>query len=243
MATVMKQKIAIVLALTVTAAAVFSLTLLPRWRAKLGSDRSINSFSLLQTAVREAIWNRPAPGDHLEAKEKSVLLNSNSQSREAIRGGDPTLVKNPSEVNFEFQPHMRHDSGRSPKEDDASKLKKVPNTVLEKAAVADYKAPVLFTTSPISLKFTKTSSLSTPVKDLPSMKRGSVEIRPERLTPPAHSSDIYISLLTAAKFHDDRVSLLYLTWLQTFNPKQVSLQTMQYGGTFLLMISEMRTPL
>ena len=61
------------------------------------------------------------------------------------------------------------------------------------------------------------------VKDLPSMKRGSVEIRPERLPPPAHSSDIYYSLLTAPVFHNLRFSLQYLTWLQTVDPKQVSL--------------------
>ena len=62
-----------------------------------------------------------------------------------------------------------------------------------------------------------------PVKDLPSMKRGSVEIRPERLPPPAHSSDIYYSLLTAPVYHNLRFSLQYLTWLQTVDPKQVSL--------------------
>ena len=226
MATAMKPRIAVILALTVTAAAVSSFTLLPRWRTALSaSDQSIDSFSVLQlqAAVNEALWNPPAPRDYPEAKEKSVLfpqVNSNRQS-----GGAQTV---PNETNFEFQRHM-HDSGRSTREDDdiVSKLKKVPNTILEKAAIADYKAPVLSTASttpsPINLKFSKTSSLSTPVKDLPSMKRGSVEIGPERLPSPAHSSDIYISLLTAAKFHDDRVSLLYLTWLQTFNPKQVSL--------------------
>ena len=236
MATAMKPRIAVILALTVTAAAVSSFTLLPRWRTALSaSDQSIDSFSVLQlqAAVNEALWNPPAPRNYPEAKEKSVLfpqVNSNRQSLKTseavhVRGGAQTV---PNETNFEFQRHM-HDSGRSTREDDdiVSKLKKVPNTILEKAAIADYKAPVLSTasttTSPINLKFSKTSSLSTPVKDLPSMKRGSVEIGPERLPSPAHSSDIYISLLTAAKFHDDRVSLLYLTWLQTFNPKQVSL--------------------
>ena len=228
MATAMKPRIAVILALTVTAAAVSSLTLLTRWRT--ASDQSIDSFSVLQAAVNEALWNPPAPREYPEAKKKSVSfpqVNSSRQSLKTseavhIRGGAQTA---PNEINFEFQRHM-HDSGRSTREDDVSKLKKVPNTILEKVAIADYKAPVLSTasttTSPINLKFNKTS-LSTPVKDLPSMKRGSVEIGPERLPPPAHSSDIYISLLTAAKFHDDRVSLLYLTWLQTFNPKQVSL--------------------
>ena len=54
--------------------------------------------------------------------------------------------------------------------------------------------------------------------------RGSVEIRPERLPPPAHSSDIYFSLLTASKFHNLRFSYQYLTWLQTVDPKQVTIK-------------------
>lgn len=66
-------------------------------------------------------------------------------------------------------------------------------------------------------------SLSVPVNVLPSMKIGLVEIRPERLPPPDQSSDIYISLLTAPKFHNMRFSLQYLTWLQTIDPKQVTL--------------------
>ena len=68
-----------------------------------------------------------------------------------------------------------------------------------------------------------THSPPNPAKDLPSMKRGSVEIRPERLPPPADSSDIYYSLLTAPLYHNLRFSLQYLTWLQTVDPKQVSL--------------------
>ena len=65
--------------------------------------------------------------------------------------------------------------------------------------------------------------LRTETNNLPSMKRGSVEIRPERLPPPADSSDIYYSLLTAPLYHNLRFSLQYLTWLQTIDPKQVSL--------------------
>ena len=58
-------------------------------------------------------------------------------------------------------------------------------------------------------------------RDLPFLTRGSVEIKPERLTPPADSSDVYISLLTAPRYHDTRVSLQYLTWFQTVAPEQV----------------------
>ena len=67
-----------------------------------------------------------------------------------------------------------------------------------------------------------------PVKDLPSMKRGSVEIRPERLPPPADSLDIYYSLLTAPVYHNLRFSLQYLTWLQTVDPKQVRVTLHSY---------------
>ena len=82
--------------------------------------------------------------------------------------------------------------------------------------------PVLTTTIP-STTTPLATTRSNPVKDLPSMKKGSVEIRPERLTPPADSSDIYYSLLTAPLYHNLRFSLQYLTWLQTVDPKHVSL--------------------
>jgi hypothetical protein len=245
MATVIKPRTAIILALTVAAVAVSSLVLLPRWRATLNkgssrqnpesaSDRSINSLAVLQAATdhdNRGIWSPPAPRGHPQS-------NQLWKTREAVRGDQ----NNPNEMTFEFQPH---DSGKETDAQNTSKLKsrlhrksKVPNAVLEpKAAIAsDHKAPVLTlistTISPVYSRLTKESST---LKDLPSMNRGSVEIRPERLPPPTRASDIYISLLTAAKFHDDRVSLLYLTWLQTFNPKQVSWPlsaTSQYKGTF-----------
>ena len=172
------------------------------------------------------------------------------QTREVVHV-DQTLLQKLNTVNFESRPHdgmnleengantSKYEKLKSllreprPHMEAASGLgnekPKLPN-VLEKVAVG-YKASVLTTTStitsPVSLfRFTNPSSLLlplSPMNKLPSMKRGSVEIRPERLPPPAHSSDIYISLLTAPKFHDTRVSLLYLTWLQTINPKQVSL--------------------
>ncbi len=236
MATVIKPRTAIVLALTIAAVSVSSLVLLPRWRATLNkgssrqnpesaSERSINSLAVLQADAdnREAMWNPPAPRGHPQA-------NQLWETREAVRGDQ----NNPNEITFEFQPR---DSG---KETDAQsrlhRKSEVPNAVLEPKAVvaSDHKAPVLTlistTISPVYFRLTK--ELST-LKDLPSMKRGSVEIRPERLPPPTRSSDIYISLLTAAKFHDDRVSLLYLTWLQTFNPKQVSLPLHECNFTVL----------
>ena len=51
--------------------------------------------------------------------------------------------------------------------------------------------------------------------------RKGMEIRPERLSPPENSSDIYYSVLTAPPFHNTRFSFQYLTWLQAVNPEQV----------------------
>ena len=79
------------------------------------------------------------------------------------------------------------------------------------------------TTVPSSTTTPPATTPPNPMKDLPSMERGSVDIRPERLTPPANSSDIYYSLLTAPLYHNLRFSLQYLTWLQTVDPKHVSL--------------------
>ena len=47
-------------------------------------------------------------------------------------------------------------------------------------------------------------------------------VKPERLPPPANSSDIYISVLTAPVYHDKRFAVQYLTWLQTVDLKNVS---------------------
>ena len=68
---------------------------------------------------------------------------------------------------------------------------------------------------------TPVSTTSSHGLDLPFIKKGNVEIRPERLPPPKNSSDIYFSLLTAPVYHNLRFSLQYLTWLQTIDPKQV----------------------
>ena len=48
------------------------------------------------------------------------------------------------------------------------------------------------------------------------------KVKPERLPPPANSSDIYISVLTAPIYHDKRFALQYLTWMQTVDLKNVS---------------------
>ena len=43
---------------------------------------------------------------------------------------------------------------------------------------------------------------------------------PHRLTV-ADTAGIHISVKTAAKYHEERLSLLMLTWLQTIKPRQV----------------------
>ena len=37
-----------------------------------------------------------------------------------------------------------------------------------------------------------------------------------------NGSDIFISVLTTHKYHDSRLSRLFITWMQTVEPKQVS---------------------
>ena len=44
--------------------------------------------------------------------------------------------------------------------------------------------------------------------------------QPQRLVV-AGSSGIHLSVKTAAKYHEERLSLLLLTWLQTVEPQQV----------------------
>ena len=48
--------------------------------------------------------------------------------------------------------------------------------------------------------------------------------KPQRLSV-VDSSDVHVSVKTAAKYHDDRLSLLLLTWFQTLQPQQVRLDT------------------
>lgn len=50
----------------------------------------------------------------------------------------------------------------------------------------------------------------------------SVTIRPERFDTVYISPEVYMSILTTPKHHPTRFSLQLLTWMQTFNPKQVN---------------------
>ena len=49
----------------------------------------------------------------------------------------------------------------------------------------------------------------------------------------ANTSGIHFSVKTAAKYHEERLSLLLLTWLQTVEPHQVTLLSFAKSGNFL----------
>ena len=252
MATVIKPRTAIIIALTVTAVAVSSFVLLPRWRAskvsraqhKLFTSRAESSEgsksdeNVIEAAQddRVAVWKPPAlprrdrhPGPEPEArKETRLLLTPNS-----LRSKHKFLETREAAVDLrgdlgDLQRLRIHNSGKNDAQNVLQAKPRVSSAILKKVAIADHKAaPIQLTTtstttSPVSFKFTDSSSNTSFMNKLPLMTRGSVKIRPERIPPPAHSSDIYISLLTATKFHETRISLLYLTWLQTINPVQVS---------------------
>ena len=44
----------------------------------------------------------------------------------------------------------------------------------------------------------------------------------ERVSLPQNGSDIFMSVLATHKYHDKRLSRLFVTWMQTVDPKQVS---------------------
>ena len=47
-------------------------------------------------------------------------------------------------------------------------------------------------------------------------------VRPERLDLPESSSDVFLSVKTGGFHEEGRLSLVFLTWMQTINPKHVS---------------------
>lgn len=176
---------------------------------------------------------RPVRLDADKGQEREIPLRygiDNRQERErlGISKGQERL----RQLKYEGEVHSRNDimaPDLSPKADNSvNNAMGNFNPSLSDRHNAPTKATmrtsVLTTTSSFLTTVSSTPQpLLNPVKDLPSLKRGSVEIRPERLPPPAHSSDIYYSLLTAPVYHNLRFSLQYLTWLQTVDPKQVSL--------------------
>ena len=158
----------------------------------------------LMNKVRELEGERP---QEIKPAEANTNLNRNNNDNNMPQRFDSsvnTAMGNPSPPS-----DRRH--------------KEKPTT---KAATTPVLTTTMATTTPQPPPLTTVAPTTLPpapkALDLPSMMRGSVEIRPERIPPPAHSSDIYYSLLTAPVYHNLRFSLQYLTWLQTVDLKQVS---------------------
>ena len=63
----------------------------------------------------------------------------------------------------------------------------------------------------------------------------------ERIYLPHNGSDIFMSVLTTHKYHDKRLSRLFVTWMQTVDPKQVSqLPGQIFFNFFLLRVETQR---
>lgn len=60
----------------------------------------------------------------------------------------------------------------------------------------------------------------------------------ERVSVPQNGSYVFISVLTATKFHDARLSRMFVSWMQTVEPKQVAVQ--RYGAGFCLDIQDQK---
>ena len=148
----------------------------------------------------------------------------NAQSKKSSGAGTNTR-------NMPVKHGVAADTGRSPvipmKVGVAADTGRSPVVPMKVGVVADNRRQSFHSTKTVAQKGVTTASkrLATPnIKyNLPFITRGSTKIRPERLPPPANSSDIYFSLLTAPRFHNLRFSLQYLTWLQTVDAKQVTI--------------------
>ena len=51
--------------------------------------------------------------------------------------------------------------------------------------------------------------------------RTTVVVRPERVYPAADVSNVFVSILTVPKLHNSRLSYQLMSWIQSFDPKQV----------------------
>ena len=56
---------------------------------------------------------------------------------------------------------------------------------------------------------------------MPLMASTAVVVRPERVYPAADVSNVFVSILTVPKLHNSRLSYQLMSWIQSFNPKQV----------------------
>ena len=215
-----RKSIAVITVSTVLGAALLVVVLQSRWRATNAID-----FVNMKNKQRPPSIISGSTAKPSELDEEPVLAGS-QYWKKAVN-----VVNNLIKDRLKSDPHADPDSilaawlaqvsNRYPQDPDRPASD--PETIIgterktpsDSELASDQKAK--WTTTPPPIAPTTINSR----RDLPFLTRGSVEIRPERLPPPAHSSDIYISLLTAPKYHDTRISLQYLTWIQTIDPKQV----------------------
>ena len=215
-----KSRITVIVVLTVLGAALFVVILQSRWRAVNFVE---NSRQRPSTSKQSDSVNSQEPSDVNKESTDSVLAGS-KYWKKAV-----SVVENLIKDKLKSDPHADPDlsaawlrqvtSNQNPGPSDPETNVETVKKVSPESSSNDQKVKQTIKPPPTAPTIKR--------QDLPFLTRGSVEIRPERLPPPAHSSDIYISLLTAPRFHDTRVSLQYLTWLQTVDPKQV-----QYGLVF-----------
>jgi hypothetical protein len=209
-----KSRITVIIVLTVLGAVLFVVALQSRWRGTTAINFVNNKNSRQPPSSSQSDVNKE-PADS--------ILGGSKYWNKAVK-----VVENLIKDKLKSDPHADPDllatwhrqvSNQNPRPDQRSN----PETIVETVK----KIPSESSLSGKKVKQTVTPPPPPPTaptvnrQDLPFVTRGSVEIRPERLPPPAHSSDVYISLLTAPRFHDTRVSLQYLTWFQTVDPKQV----------------------
>ena len=210
-----KSRIAMIIVLTVVGAGLFVVVVQSRWRTT-----TVKGSRQRPPTSEQSGANSQSPSDeNKESKTDSVLAGSKYWSK-AVKVVE-NLIKDKLKSDPLADPNLstvwlhqvsNHQPEPSVPETNVEIVKKIPSETssdlqkVEKTLKPPPGAPTIDR------------------QDLPFLTRGSVEIRPERLPPPAHSSDVYISLLTTPKFHDTRISLQYLTWLQTVDPKQVRCQ-------------------
>ena len=198
-----KSRIAVIIVLTVLGAALFVVVLHSRWRATTAINISSQQRLVSSTSESSADVNKKTTGSVLAGSKywNKAINVVESLIRDKLKSdprADPDLLAT----------WQRQVSNQKPSDESGGSVKKTsPESPLDNQQAKQKVIPP--------------PTVPTVRKDLPFLTRGSVEIRPERIPPPAHSSDIYISLLTAPKFHDTRISLQYLTWLQAVDPKQV----------------------
>ena len=197
-----KSRTAVIIVLAVLGAALFVVALQSRWLARLSGSvkltqkpSDVNKEPIL---TGSKYWNKAIRV--VENLIKDKLKSDPSHT-------DPDLL-----ATWRHQVSNQNPNQRSNPEKTIETVKKGPS----ENSSGDKKVKQTVTVTP-----PRPTVPTVNRRDLPFLTRGSVEIRPERLPPPADSSDIYISLLTAPRFHDTRVSLQYLTWFQTVDPEQV----------------------